>query len=155
MVRASLGDMIIAGSLGGEIRMKEYKKSYKGFVFWLMGFCLACCGCVFLPDTTTQISVAFVDNVMVLGCFILSFIIYKTEYVYWYNGTSYEEAKAAGSVRRKQYARRHMKRFGYFALGFLAYSIVSVVIGIPYGIDISVAAVGLISVAVSTININL
>lgn len=135
--------------------MDEYKKSYKGFVLWLIGFCLVYFACIFLPETNTQILVAVLDNIMMLGCFILSFIVYKTEYIYWYNGTSYEDAKAAGSERRKQFARKHMKRFGYVFLGFLVYSMISIMIEIPYGIDITVAVVGLVSVAISTINIKL
>ena len=135
--------------------MEEYRKSYKGFFIWLIGFCLACFACVFLPKTSTQILIAVVDNIMIIGCFILTFIIYKTQYVYWYNGTSYEEAKKAGAERRKIFALEHMKRFGYFALAFLIYSIVSVWIGIPYGIDITVATIGIVGVAISTINIKL
>ena len=135
--------------------MEEYKKSYKGFVLWLIGFCIAYFPCIFLPDTTVQILVAVLDNIMTVGCFVLTFIIYKTEYVYWYNGTSYEEAKAAGSERRKQFALEHMKRFGYFALAFLIYSIISIIIGVPYGIDITVAVVGIVAVAISTIKIKL
>lgn len=48
-----------------------------------------------------------------------------------------------------------MKRFGYFALAFLIYSIISIMIGIPYGIDITVAVVGIVAVAISTIKIKL
>ena len=135
--------------------MEKYKKSYWGFVLWLIGFCVACFACVFLPKTSTQILIAVIDNIMIIGCFILTFIIYKTEYVYWYNGTCYEEAKEAGTERRKKFALLHMKRFGYFALAFLIYSIVSVWIGLPYGIDIAVATIGIVGVAISTINIKL
>lgn len=135
--------------------MDEYKKSYCGFWVWLIGFCLACFACVFIPKTSMQILIAVIDNIMIIGCFILSFIIYKTGYVYWYNGTSYEEAKKAGEERRNRFALLHMKRFGYFALIFLIYSIVSVWIGLPYGIDITIATIGLVGVAISTINIKL
>lgn len=93
--------------------MKEYKKSYLGFVLWIIGFCIALSACAFLPETDIHITVAVLDNIMTVGCFILSFIIYKTEYVYWYNGTSYEDAKAAGTERRKKFALEHMKRFGF------------------------------------------
>ncbi len=138
--------------------MNDYKKSYKGFVLWLIGFCAACTLCVFpsiLYDYSTKISLAIVDNVMIIGCFILSFIIYKSEAVYWYNSTNYEDALAAGSERRKKFALKHMKRFGYFALAFLIYNILSILTGIPYGIDITIACIGLIAAAVSTINIKL
>ena len=48
-----------------------------------------------------------------------------------------------------------MKRFGYYALAYLIYSFVSVWIGVPYGIDITVATIGIVGVAISTINIKL
>lgn len=135
--------------------MKEYKKSYKGFWLWMLGFCLAYVPCVFLPKTDIQILIAILDNIMTIGCFVLTFIIYKTEYVYWYSGTGFEEAKNAGSQRRKKFALEHMKRFGYFALFFLVYSVASILIGIPYGFDITVVTIGIIAVAISTINIKL
>ena len=95
--------------------MKEYKKSYVGFWAWMLLFCIAEIGVCFIPEKNVQIVIALVDNIMVIGCFTLTFIVYLTESVYWYNGISYEEAKEAGSERRKKFALVHMKRFGYFA----------------------------------------
>ena len=135
--------------------MKEYKKSYFGFWVWLLLFCVLTFGVCLIPKIKIQIIIAFVDNIMTIGCFVLSFIIYKTEYIYWYNGTSFEEAKEAGSDRRKRFALAHMKRFGYFALGFFIYSVVSIFVGIPYGIDIAIVSVGIVLTAISTINIKL
>lgn len=111
--------------------MEVYKKSYTGFVIWLIGFCVLTVGACFLPNLSTQLTLAVVDNACTIGIFILTFLIYQTEYVYWYNSTSYEEAKAAGSERRKAFAMAHMKRFGYFALVFLAYTVVSLMLGFP------------------------
>lgn len=76
-------------------------------------------------------------------------------YIYWYNGTSYEEAKVAGPERRKQFACKIMKRFGYCTLAFFFYSIFSIMIGILYGIDITVALVGIVGTAISTMKIKL
>lgn len=135
--------------------MKEYKKSYFGFWVWLLLFCVLTFGVCLIPKIKIQIIIAFVDNIMTIGCFVLSFIIYKTEYIYWYNGTSFEEAKEAGSDRRKRFALAHMKHFGYFALGFLIYSVISIFVGIPYGIDIAIVSVGIVLTAISTINIKL
>lgn len=140
---------------GGDL-VSDYKKSYKGFTLWLIGFCAASVLCIFLPEKIgTQILIAIIDNVITIGCFVLAFMIYKNGAVYWYNSTSYEDALAAGAERRKNFALKHMKRFEYFALFFLIYSIVSIWIGIPYGIDFTIAVVGIIAVAVSTINIKL
>ena len=63
------------------------------------------------------------------------------------------EAKEAGSERRKKFALVHMKRFGYFALAFFLYNVVSVLVGVPYGVDITIACVGIVIVAFSTMKI--
>ena len=135
--------------------MEVYKKSYTGFVLWLIVFCVISVGACFLPNLSTQLTLAIVDNACTIGIFILTFLIYQTGYVYWYNSTSYEDARAAGSERRKAFALAHMKRFGYFALAFLVYSVVSLMVGIPYGFDIVIACVGILAVALSTINLKL
>ena len=135
--------------------MEVYKKSKTGFEIWHIGFCVLTVGACFLPNLSTQLTLAVVDNACTIGIFILTFLIYQTEYVYWYNGTSYEEAKAAGSERRKAFALAHMKRFGYLALIFLAYSVVSLMVGIPYGFDVAIACAGILIVALSTLKIKL
>lgn len=135
--------------------MKEYKKSYLGFGIWLLAFCFVYFACCFLPKMNIQILTAILDNVMTIGCFVLCFIIYKTEYIYWYNGTSYEDARDAGTERRKKFAYEHMKRFGLFAIVFFVYSIISIIIGIPYWFDIVMVTVGIVATAISTINIKL
>ena len=58
--------------------MREFKKSYKGVIIWLILFCMACCGVSFIPIKSTQLIIAIVDNIMTMGCFILTFIIYVT-----------------------------------------------------------------------------
>lgn len=135
--------------------MEVYKKSYAGFVIWLIVFCAIVTGACFLPNLSTQLTLAIVDNASTIGIFILTFMIYQTGYVYWYNSTSYEDAKAAGSKRRKAFALAHMKRFGYFALEFLVYTVISLMLGIPYGVDITIAWVGILIAAVSTLKIKL
>ena len=142
-------------SIKEELFMEVYKKSYSGFVIWIIGFCVVVVGACFLPNLSTQLTLAVVDNASTIGIFILTLLIYQTESVYWYNGTSYEDAKAAGSERRKAFAMAHMKRFGYFALAFLAYTVVSLMLGIPYGFDIVIACVGILIAALSTLRIKL
>ena len=133
----------------------EYKKSYAGFWVWLLVMCNLTLGGAFLPDMGTQILVAIIDNVMTISIFVLTLMIYLNEKVYWYNGTSYEEAREAGSMRRKAFALAHMKRFGGFAAIFLLYSIVSILVGISYWIDIVVVTAGLVIAAISTMKIKL
>ena len=94
-------------------------------------------------------------NIVVISIFVLSLIIYLTENVYWYNGVEFSEALEAGTEKRKAYALSHMKRFGGFTGIFIVYSCISILIGIPKGIDIIIAVVGLITTAISTIHIKL
>lgn len=135
--------------------MREYKKSYVGFWIWMLVWCVVFFAICFLPIHNTQILIALCDNIMTMGCFVLTLIVYLSESVYWYNGTSFEEAKNAGRVRRKRFALEHMKRFGIFAALFLLYSIVSILLKLPYGLDITVVTVGIVVVALSTIPIKL
>lgn len=133
----------------------EYKKSYLGFWLWILGFCSAYFLCAFLPNMRTQLLVAILDNIMTISTFILTLIIFLSENIYWYNGTEYEEALAAGSERRKTFALAHMKCFGGFAAGFFVYSLLSILLGIPYGVDIAVVTIGLVITAIRTIKIKL
>lgn len=133
----------------------EYKKSYFGLWMWLLGFCGLYFLCCFLPELKTKLMMSILDNIMTISLFILTLIIYITEKIYWYNSTDYETALNAGSERRKAFAMAHMKRFGGFAALYLVYSIISILTGIPYGIDITVAIIGTIVAAVSTIPIKL
>lgn len=135
--------------------MKEYKKSYKGLILWLIIFCILYFSVIFLPELNTRLTTAVMDNIMTISIFILTYIIYKTESVYWYNGTSFEDALEAGSERRKKFAFEHMKRFGIFALVYFIYSLISLALKIPYGFDIFAAAAGLIAAAFSTNKIKL
>ncbi|MBE5938271.1 MAG: hypothetical protein E7265_09620 [Lachnospiraceae bacterium] len=135
--------------------MTEYKKSYLGFVIWIVAYCVCCFSVCFIGINDVQIIIAIVDNFTTISLFLLTAIIYKTEAIYWYNGTEFEEAREAGSERRKRFAAAHMYRFGLFAAAFLVYSIISVFVGIPFGVDITIASVGIIAVAISTVNIKL
>ena len=138
----------------GEDNM-ELKKSYKGFLLWMLVFVVTMFGCSLLPIENGAILTRMVMNVCVLNIVLLAFIIYKTEYVYWYNGTEYEQAVEAGSERRKEFAWKHLMRFGIFALIYLAISMVAQLVDIPYGVDIAVATVGLVITAFSTNGIQL
>lgn len=79
----------------------ELKKSYKGFLIWLLIFIATMFGSAFLLISSATILTRVVMNVCVFNIVLLAFIIYKTEYVYWYNGTEYKQAVEAGSERRK------------------------------------------------------
>ena len=133
----------------------ELKKSYKGFVIWMAAFCAVCLGTVFLPIRNTNILLRIINNCCTLGVTLLSFIIYKTEYVYWYNGTSYEEAVNASSERRRAFAWKHFQSFGLFSIAFFAFSIIAQIMEINCWIDIVIVTAGIIAVAIRTIKFKL
>ena len=128
----------------------KLKKSYKGFVVWMISFCVAVVGVCFLPVDYAIMNL-IIYNICTFGVTLLTFVIYKTEYVYWYSGTSYEDAQKAGSERRKRFAWKHVKVFGLFSLIFLLFSIISYTLQFRFWIDILVLMVGLIVVAIRTI----
>ena len=92
---------------------------------------------------------------MTIGMALLTWIIYKNEKIYWYTGLSYEDARKAGSEQRKEYAMKHFKRFGIFAGIYLVYSIIALLFDIPIGVSITIVLIGLVGVALSTMNIKL
>ena len=133
----------------------EYKKSYKGFVLWMVLFIASLFGCAFVPTEDTNLMTLLVDNIMTIGMAILTGIIYKNEKIYWYTGLSYEDAKQASSRQRKKYAMQHFKRFGIFAGIYLTYSIMAYFFAMPIGLSITIVLFGLVGVAISTMNIKL
>ena len=132
----------------------EYRKTYQGFLLWMVGVIIASVGAAFLPfeeDLLIRITL----NICTIGVAILAYIIYKTEYIYWYNGTSYEEAENAGSERRKQFAWRHLKRFGLFAIAFFLFSVFAPVCRLSFWIDFWIFCFGILATAISTIRFRL
>ncbi len=135
--------------------MRSYRKSYRGFVILLILFILAVTAVSVLAGENEKIEMALVFNICSLWILLLTAVVYLNEKVYWYSGISFEMAAAAGSARRKAYARKHLIRFGIFTGVFLLYSIVSFLTGIPSGIDIAVFIIGELGTAFSTMDIRL
>lgn len=133
----------------------ELKKSYKGFVIWMIAFCMIGVGVCYLPISNDEALIRIADNLCASGLTFLAFIIYKTEYVYWYSGISYEEAREAGSERRKIFAGKHLKRFCLFSLVFLVFSIFAQILQINVWIDIVILTVGFVAAALSMIQFKL
>lgn len=133
----------------------ELKKSYKGFVWFMLGFVAALFALCFLPTENGGLLMRLICNLSTGSIALLAYIIYRTEYVYWYNGTEYEEAVAAGSERRRAFARKHLNSFAVCALGYLLYSALAQALGWHWWIDLVLCFVGLIAAAVSTIKIKL
>lgn len=133
----------------------ERKKSYMGLVVWLVVFMALMLGMCFLSVEDGALMNRLMMNLTTIGLAALTYIIYRTEQVYWYNGIEYEQAVQAGSERRKEYARRHFVRFANLAGLYLAYSLVSWLLNFHFAVDMAVAFVGIMAVALSTIRIKL
>lgn len=105
----------------------------------------------FFPSYTMRLTV----NCVTIGMAVLSFIIYKTENVYYYNSISFEQAEEAGSARRRAYAWAHFVRFLILAIALLFLSLVFSLLGFHQVIDFSIGIAALIAVAISTMWISL
>ena len=133
----------------------EYKKSYKGIVWWILVFFALPGALALLPIKDEALMTRIFLNVAGLLLTLLMYVIYRTEAVYWINGVEFEQARDAGSERRKRFALRHLERFGWFALLYFLYSIAAQMAGLGFGLDIMLWVVGMIAAALSTIHIKL
>ena len=130
------------------------KKTYRGFVIWLVVWTALLFVLPFLPvDEAT--AMRLICNLMTLGIAALTHMICRNECVYWYTGLSFEEAEAAGSERRVAYARAMRKPFVIAAVGVLALSAVGHALGWSMWIDFAVATAGTIAAAISTVSVKL
>lgn len=131
------------------------KKSYKGFAVWLIAFIAATLALGLLSTQDIALLMRLILLLMAWGIAALAFIIWRTEQVYWYNGTSYEEAEAAGSERRKEFAWKHLRLFGGYALGLSVFVWVMHMLGVSAWVDFTVGTVGLIATGCCTMPIKL
>ncbi len=135
--------------------MVEYKKSYSGLVLIIALYAVLMLGVVFIPNISARFANILILNGTNLWIAFLSWVIYKTERIYWLTGIDYNKALNVPSQSRKEYALKHFQRFGLFMAAFVVYSIISCVSGMSVMWDITIEMVGIIGVAVSTIGIKL
>ena len=131
------------------------KKSYKGFVLLLIAYLALMFGVAFIPAEDFDLPMRLVMLVTVWYTAALAFYIWRTERVYLYNGTFYEEAEAASPERRKEFAWRHFRLFGIFALIQTVVACASWLLGWSSWIDFTVAVVGIVAACFMTIPIKL
>ena len=132
-----------------------YKKSYTGFIVWLLAFLAGMAAICFCPVEDEGVLIRLIILLMSWYMAGLTFYVWRTEQIYWYNGTSFEDAEAAGPERRKEFAWKHFRIFGRFALLVTAVSCVTYFLGWSAWIDFSVGTVGLIISAFCTMPIKL
>ena len=132
-----------------------YRKSYKGFVAGLIVFLALMVGIILIPAEDESLFMRLVMLLVAWYMAWLSFHVWRTEQVYWYNGTTFEEAEAAGSERRKEFAWRHFRIFGLFALLMTLLSCGMQLLGWSAWIDFTVGTVGICVACFMTIPIKL
>ncbi len=133
----------------------DYRKSYKGFVLWMIFFLASCFLTTFFNNVNQNFIFRLLLNICTISIAILTYVIYKTEYVYWYTGITYEEAKEAGKERRKKFAYSHLKVFLWFAVAYFLVSIITYFLNITYIVDLTFVFFGMIGLAVYTIKFKL
>lgn len=136
--------------------MAEYKKNYKPLVAFFIVLITALvlgglAASKFFPDSSMRITVIILN----VAIPTLTFIIYKTGYVYWYNGVSFEDAQKATEEQRKAYAKAHLKRFSIASAIFLVFTVISIIAGLSQWLDFTVGTLALIVTAVSSVNLKL
>lgn len=143
---------------------QSYHKTYKPLVLWMIVFLAATS---LLPMAINHIlqesfqttwgagaEVRMVLIFMMIAIDGLLALIYAGEYVYWINGgPSFEEAKAAGSEKRKAYAAAHLRVFLKMTLIGFVYLGISTFFRLPMMIDVVVIASVVVAAAIKTMPI--
>jgi len=132
-----------------------YRKTYSGFILWLIVFVIAMLAICFLPVDNEAVLIRLLLNLTTLSMAQLTWMIWRSERVYWYNGITFEEAEKAGSERRKAYAFRHFRLFGGYALVALAASMAAHLARLPWWADFTFICVGMIAAAFRTMKYKL
>lgn len=128
-----------------------YKKSYTGFVLGVIVYLAFMLGIAFVPGVGAQLAMRLIMLLTAWFMAILTFYIWRTERVYLYNGTSFEEAEAADSERRKTFAWKHLRVFGMFALIQTVLACAMHLLGWSAWIDFTIGAIGIVIAACMTI----
>lgn len=135
--------------------MKEYKKSYLGLVIIILIYFISLACLFFLKNIDLNTITHITGILTVVFVFSITFVIYLTGYIYWYNGISYEDALNKTKEERKIYAKKIMLIFLVFLSLYLIYSLFAIIFKFPYYGTILVLTVSLIVSAISTIKVKL
>ena len=131
------------------------KKSYRLLVIWILAFCagsvlLSVCLDKYLLSMADVADIIFAWIILMVD--LLLYMIYKGEYVYWISGgPSYEEAKAAGSEKRKSYARAHLKAFLICTVWLGIYGAAGRIFHFGWALDTGVFCISIIAACAMTI----
>ena len=133
----------------------ELRKSYKELIIWLISFLAVFLLCAFLPIKNGDLLLRILMNIIIIGVVALTYLIYKTENIYWYTGINYEDAAEAGSIRRKEYAKKHYVLFRNAGIILCLYTVISYMLHIYSWIDVIVVCIGVCVTAIRTMKIEL
>lgn len=132
-----------------------YKKNYSVLVLLFVLYLVATYLVILLPDFGREILSIIEINMMNFWLVLLTFVIYKTGWIYWYNGVTYEQAEKVSDGARKRYAHKYFKRFFIATLIMLIVSALVILFKGPWYAVIFYDVIVIIAVAISTMNIKL
>ena len=131
------------------------KKSYKGYIVWMILFCVGMELMMIVGLKNLKLFSLILGNYMLMMITLLTGMIYKNEAIYWYTGISYQEACAVTSKQRKEYAYKHFIRFLMVCLGYFVYSIIAYFLSFSFGMSIIICCLLMTVCALSTVSVKL
>lgn len=139
-------------------RLRPYAKTYRPFVLWLLLFFSVSFGLPPLAQALLHLAGAALTRVSLLCTLLLLvllfYIVRRGEYVYWINcGPSFEEAREAGSEKRRAYASALLRLFCRAAGVGALYLTLSAALGFPTWLDVAVFSALLVIAALRTLRI--
>ena len=137
--------------------MKEYKKSYTGFLIILLLYLIAAFLPVFIPaihDRPGAVT-AWMCFATAVFVFVMIFYIYKSEKLYLFSGVTYEQAAKLSPEQRRNYAYLHVKKFLPATVILIAYSVLAYIAKLPDALSIVILCIVLVAAAFSTMKIKM
>jgi len=137
--------------------MKEYKKSYLGFVIILLAYLVGMFAPVLIPAMKERAGAATAWMCFATAIFVFAtiFYIYKSEKIYIFSGISYEDALKCSPEKRRNYAYLHVKKFLPATVILIAYSVLAYIAKLPDAVSIVIMCLVLVAAAFSTMKIKL
>lgn len=122
-----------------------YRKSYKGLIIGVLVYAVLIIALpLLLPNLNADSCTRLIMLLIAVGMAALTFAVWLTEQVYWYNNTPFEDAEKAGSERRKAFALCHFRLFGIFAAASVLYACAAWLLALPWWVDMTLIGGGLI-----------
>lgn len=141
----------------GRYGMKEYKKSYTGFLIILLLYLIAAFLPIFIPvihDRPGAVT-AWMCFATAVFVFVMIFYIYKSEKLYLFSGVTYEQAARLSSEQRRNYAYLTLKKFLPATVILIAYSVLAFIAKLPDALSIVILCLVLVAAAFSTMKIKM